>query len=358
MSPAATIPLLDLSAYYAAIDEGLPLVAHTAQALRPLLETADATLRKIGFLCIRGHRVSPHAVTGAQQTATQFFDLAPAQKDSVRAIRHRTRGFTPLGDHALGHTLARNGAAPPPPDLFERYRIGPFDLPDDDYTRSRRDTVFAPNVWPDEVLPAFRPVMSDYYRMMSALSRDLMQLFALTLGLPSTWFDTRIDREMSALVLNHYPAPLAAPAAGQMRATAHTDYGTLTIVAPTGAPGGLQVMTKTGAWEDVSVTPDTFVVNIGDLMAQWTNDRWVSTLHRVVNPEQGEAARSRRLSLVYFHQPNDDAVIECIPTCVDAAHPPRYAPVTAGEHIARKIGKHFEVTKASPAPSIGIHDGV
>src|SRR5690606_27722544 len=138
-------------------------------------------------------------------------------------------------------------------------------------------------------------------------------------------------REMSSLVVNHYPALTRPPLPGQMRASAHTDYGTLTIVAPSGATYGLQVMVR-GRWEDVAVTPDAFVVNIGDLMAQWTNDRWVSTLHRVVNPPQPVATQSRRLSLVYFHQPNDDAVVEPIATCVDADHPPRYAPVTAGEH--------------------------
>lgn len=343
MKPRTTVPLLDLSSYYEALAAEPLSALHDVQGLRPLLEETDAALRDIGFLCIRGHRVSPDVVARAQRTAMAFFDLDAAQKDAVRAIRHRTRGYTPLGDHALGYTMARDGAEPPPPDLFERYRIGPFDLPDDDYTRARRETVFAPNVWPDDVLPAFRVHLSDYYRAMSVLARDLMRLFALTLGLPATWFDTRIDREMSALVVNHYPALARPPVAGQMRASAHTDYGTLTIVAPSGAPRGLQVMAKGGTWEDVSVTPDTFVVNIGDLMAQWTNDRWVSTLHRVANPPEERAASSRRMSLVYFHQPNDDAVIESIPTCVDAAHPLRYAPVTAGEHIARKIRKHFEV---------------
>ena len=95
----------------------------------------------------------------------------------------------------------------------------------------------------------------------------------------------------------------------------------------------------------VSVTPGTFVVNIGDMMARWTNDRWVSTLHRVANPSESEAAASRRLSLVYFHQPNDDAIVATIPTCIDAEHPSRYEPIRAGEYITRKINRHFEVQR-------------
>ncbi len=161
------------------------------------------------------------------------------------------------------------------------------------------------------------------------------------------WFDSRVDREMSSLCLNHYPAPSGPPLPGQLRAGAHTDYGTLTIVAPTGEPGGLQVRVRGGDWEDVFVAPGTFVVNIGDMMAQWTNDRWVSTLHRVANPPLESRVPTRRLSLVYFHQPNPDALVECIPTCRDASRPPKYAPVTAGDYISRKINLHFQSYRAA-----------
>jgi isopenicillin N synthase-like dioxygenase len=347
------IPLIDLAPFY----EGAQ-----GAALQPLLAAVDAALRDIGFLCVRGHPVPVETIAETQRTAMAFFDLPPEVKARSLAVRHKTRGYTPLGDHNLGITRAAAGVRAAPPDAFERYRIGPMGLPDDDYTRARRDTVFAPNVWPGESLPAFEPTMAAYHRAMSGLSRDLLQVFALALGLPAAWFEPFVDREMSALVLNHYPAPIGPVPVGQMRASAHTDYGTLTIVAPTRAAGGLQVLRGRKAsegegadegsdWEDVAVEPGTFVVNIGDLMAQWTNDRWVSTLHRVVNPPQAEAAQSRRLSLVYFHQPNEDALIECLPTCVSAERPARYAPVTAGEHIGRKIRRHFDVAPAAGAPA-------
>ena len=86
--------------------------------------------------------------------------------------------------------------------------------------------------------------------------------------------------------------------------------------------------------------PGTFIVNLGDLMAEWTNDRWVSTLHRVINPPRDQALGSRRLSMAFFHQPNYDAVIECLPTCSDAGRPPRYGETTSGEHVWMKINKH------------------
>ncbi len=332
-----SIPLVDLSAWYAQPRDPL--------ALKELRAGVDRALCEIGFLCITGHPVPTVAILAAQEVARRFYDSPDAQKQTARALRHKTRGYTPLGDHSLSYSMKGEGERPPA-DLFERYRIGPFGFAEDAYHASRSEGAYAPNVWP-EFLPEFRSVLSDYYRGMSLLSRDLMRVFALTLGLDEHWFDAKIDREMSSLCLNHYPAPAGAPLPGQLRAGAHTDYGTLTIVAPTGEPGGLQVRVRGGGWEDVFVAPGTFVVNIGDMMAQWTNDRWVSTLHRVANPPANADVPTRRLSLVYFHQPNPDAVVECISTCCDAGHPPKYAPVTAGDYISRKINLHFQSYRAA-----------
>ena len=331
------VPLIDLSPYYAA--------RRDPAALKALVAQTDRALRDIGFLCIAGHPLSVSEVLATQREAIRFFDAPAAAKERARAIRHKTRGWTPLGDHSLAYSMTGTGERPPA-DLFERYRIGPFGFADDEYHRARADTAYAPNVWPVNN-PSFETRMSEYYTAMSGLARDLMRVFALALGLDERWFDGRIDRQMSSLCLNHYPALTAAPLPGQLRAGAHTDYGTLTIVAPTDAPGGLQVRTRDGKWSDVFVAPGTFVVNIGDMMAQWTNDRWVSTLHRVANPPAAAGARARRVSLVFFHQPNPDAVVECIPGCADAAHPPRYSPVTAGDYISRKINLHFQSYRAA-----------
>ncbi len=336
-----TVPLIDLSAYYAKPCDPL--------ALKALFSRVDRALCEIGFLCVTGHPVPTVAILAAQEVGRRFYDSPAEKKETARAIRHKTRGYTPLGDHSLAYSMKGEGEGKEergPADLFERYRIGPFDFPDDEYHRSRAEGAYAPNVWPEH-LPEFQSVLTDYYRGMSLLSRDLLRVFALTLGLEERWFDAKIDREMSSLCLNHYPAPAGPPLPGQLRAGAHTDYGTLTVVAPTGEPGGLQVRVRGGGWEDVFVAPGTFVVNIGDMMAQWTNDRWVSTLHRVANPPLESGVPTRRLSLVYFHQPNPDAVVECIPTCRDPAQQPKYAPVTAGDYISRKINLHFQSYRAA-----------
>jgi isopenicillin N synthase-like dioxygenase len=136
-----------------------------------------------------------------------------------------------------------------------------------------------------------------------------------------------------------YPSQVQPPEPGQMRAGAHSDYGSLTILRQEQRPGGLQVQNKAGEWVDVPAIPGAFVVNIGDLMMQWTNDLWVSTMHRVVNPPRDLAGDSDRISLVFFHQPNYDAMVSCLPSCATADKPAKYAPVSSGDHLSSKFVK-------------------
>jgi len=304
----------------------------------------DQACRDIGFLIIDGHGVDPAVTAAAFEAAFGFFDAPDAVKLSAVPPDGRVRGYTPMHRQALARSLEQDT----PPDLFERFRMGAFDLPDDDYHRQRVAGWFAPNVWPT-ARPDLRVALERYYRAMEDLAADLMRLFALALHLPEAYFQDKIDRHISSLCVNHYPAPCGPPLPEQWRAGAHTDYGSLTIVAPTVAPGCLQVRRRDGAWLEVQPQPGQFIVNIGDLMAQWTNDRWVSTLHRVGNPPPGSEASSRRLSLVFFHQPNDDAMVACLPSSLAAGEQPRYAPITSGEHLRLKITRQFVAPGATPA---------
>jgi isopenicillin N synthase-like dioxygenase len=164
----------------------------------------------------------------------------------------------------------------------------------------------------------------------------MMRIFGAALRLPEGYFDGVLARHFSILSCHHYPVLADAPLPGQLRTGAHTDYGAMTILAATDAQGGLEVRLPDGQWAAVQPRPGEFVVNLGDMMARWTNDRWASTLHRVVNPPVG-LAQSRRLSIGMFVHPNYDQSIACVPTCVAPGAQPRHAAITAGEHIKRKI---------------------
>ena len=200
-------------------------------------------------------------------------------------------------------------------------------------------------MWPEQ--PAeLRDVYTAYYQAMERLATAIMRAFALALDLRERFFADKIDRHISGIRVINYPDQPVAPPAGQLRAGAHSDYGALTILKSENVPGGLQVLNRAGDWVEVEPPQGAFVVNIGDLMMHWTNDRWTSTLHRVVNPPRDAALGSRRQSIVFFFQPNYDALIECLPSCTGPDHPPRYEPVTSGEHRLRKF-----LRRSRPRPS-------
>jgi isopenicillin N synthase-like dioxygenase len=178
-----------------------------------------------------------------------------------------------------------------------------------------------------------------YFEAMEGLSASLMQGFALALKLDEDWFAGKVDRHASSLRSLNYPALRGdlAPKPGQMRASAHTDYGVLTIL-KSGGPG-LQVKLRDGQWHDAPHVPEGFIINLGDLMCRWTNDKWLSTPHRVVVPDDlASKLGDRRQSLAYFCNLNMDADVQAIPTCVTADHPAKYPPTRAGEHLMAKHG--------------------
>jgi isopenicillin N synthase-like dioxygenase len=157
---------------------------------------------------------------------------------------------------------------------------------------------------------------------MDRLVVFLMRLAALALGVEERFFDDKVDRSIGTMRLNYYPRQLQPPAPGQLRAGAHTDYGSITILNGEDVPGGLQVRTRRGEWIDVRTPPEHFVINIGDLLMRWTNDRWLSNLHRVVNPPRADGGHAPRLSIAFFNHPNYDALIEGIAPPGEARHPP------------------------------------
>jgi len=309
-----TVPVIDLAPYRDRSDA--PGVARAI----------DRACREIGFLVVRGHGVPADLVERTRAAGRAFFDLPLAEKRRVaRPSPTVARGYIGMEEESVARSRDPSATAG---DLNESLMIGPVDSPDAAYAAAG-GVHFAPNLWPAE--PAdLRAVWSDYYRAMGGLAQTLMRLFALALGREENFFDPLIDRHISRLRVRNYPAPLTPPKPGQIRAGAHSDYGSLTILCTEDRPGGLQVCNAAGDWVDVPILADSFIVNIGDLLARWTNDAWVSTLHRVVNPPEDAGAASRRLSLVFFHNPNYDAPIENLTGGVA-----KYPPTTSGAHLAK-----------------------
>jgi len=171
-----------------------------------------------------------------------------------------------------------------------------------------------------------------------------LHLLAQSLALPADFFESYLTDPMPVLRLLHYPPTEQGLLAGQVGSGAHTDWGSITLLAQD-AVGGLQVQYE-GQWIDVPFVPDSFVVNMGDLMARWSNDRWRSALHRVLP----QPSQRHRYSAAYFFDIDYHAVVSALPACVDATHPARYAPITAGQHIVEM----YERTTVAAHDSDGI----
>lgn len=319
------IPVLDIGAARAG-DPGAR--ARAASAI-------DAVCRDSGFLVITGHGVDPALIERIHQVTLEMFAQPDAWKDEWQCdlSSPTLRGLfrTP------SYVSAAEGVetAPDLCELFTMNRLGepgvasPADLGD------AYETWSAPNLWPDR--PAgMRDVWMAYYAVMEDLATDLMRLFALALGMDEGFFDDKIDDHITNLCANWYPAVDGDPADGQYRKGPHSDWGSLTILYQDDT-GGLEVIDRrSGEWIDVPVIPGAYVVNIGDLMSVWTNDRWNSTKHRVRVPPAAQRSVAR-ISIPFFHTPNWSTVVECLPTCQSDERPSRYAPVTSGTYLLGKI---------------------
>ena len=323
------IPIIDISPYLAGDPEGKQSVA----------KQIDEACREVGFFMVVGHAVPQSLIDSIMDISWKFFEQDKTIKRKwASEFGNFRRGYMPVGGNTLSYTLDSQEA---PPDLLEAYTIGKFDLPDDAYHNSVRKSYFEKNIWP-ELPENFEEVLKRYYQAMEWVANKLMGAFALALDLEEDFFTDKIDKHITAMRLNHYPEPETDPLPGQLRAGAHTDYGSLTILLPTAAPGGLEVRLKDETWHPVNPIAglsSAFVVNLGDLMERWTNDCWVSTLHRVVPPARDRTLGSRRLSIAFFHQPNYDAVIDCIETCKPSGEKAKYPPITSGEHLSTKTTK-------------------
>lgn len=293
----------------------------SVQAIDEVAAQIDRAARHFGFFYVVGHSV-PSTLTAAMFDASRrFFALPEAEKRAIEIARSPSfRGYDPMGLQSLDPGK--------PADLKEGFNIGaPFAEGVDRISRRH-----SPNQWPSEAcVSGFRATAEAYFHALDGLGRHLMGLLAVALGLSRDYFEPSLTRSLSTLRLLHYPPQEVVVDPAEMGCGAHTDWGGLTLLAQDQV-GGLEVMGEQGIWHPVPHVPDSFVINLGDLVARWTNDLYRSTLHRVQNRVSGKD----RLSLPYFFEVNEDTVISALPGCASVDRPARYPVVSAGEHLMMK----------------------
>ena len=289
-------------------------------SLTKIVADVGAACRDVGFFYVVNHDVDKELIAEAFAQSHTFFALPVADKRKL-AIETigGNRGYSGLLHEALDPSRG--------PDLKEAFNIG-LDLAPDDLELAAGKPFRALNAWPE--LSGFRTTAVAYYNACAALGARLHRAFACDLGLKPDFFADKFDRPMATLRFLHYPVSsktVAAPSgAGE-----HTDYGNLTLLA-TDDVGGLEVRTRAGHWIEAPVVPGAFIVNIGDCLMRWTNDVYVSTPHRVVNRSARE-----RYSIAFFYDPNPNAMVETIPSCVGKGEVTRYAPILAADYLKMRL---------------------
>lgn len=323
MAASDTIPTIDLA----------PLRGGSVREKREVAKAIDAACMDTGFFLVTGHGVPAELIQSTRQRAIEFFAQPEAAKMKVqRPPAKISRGYNWLGDRSVAYSMGQVA----PPDIQEAFAFGPEGAEALAATVDKQSAqMYAPNIWPERP-DGFKTTMLAYREAMSGVASDVLRAMALALDTDESYFADKFDRQASVVRIIRYPAVRQQPLAGQLRAGAHTDYGCITFVRGDDTPGGLQVKHRNGGWIDVHIPANDFVCNIGDLMMRWSNDRWVSTLHRVAVPPP-EAAPSDRISLVFFQYPNPDTLIRCFESCAAAGE--KYPPVTVADHYLGKLMK-------------------
>jgi isopenicillin N synthase-like dioxygenase len=312
------VPIIDIGSFFNGTKEERERVA---------MQIGGAA-EDIGFFVVTNHGVPDHIIEDMWRETTNFFDTDVEEKSKLSKPQDEYPfGYTGFKGEVLSAGKAaekgdNSGGAPP--DLKEMFSLGPADP----------KAGFPERLWPDN--EKFSSAWTNYYDTLAELAANILRAFAISLKLPSEdYFDQFIGHHASALRAINYPHVDEEPVPGQLRASAHTDYGTITIL-KADAPG-LQVSKDKDppSWIDVPYVEGAFIINLGDLMKRWTNDRWLSTLHQVVNPDHGDSCWSggstRRQSVAFFHNLDKDAVVENL-----MPEQALYDPIVAGDFLMKK----------------------
>lgn len=310
---AAFIPVIDI----APLRDG-----SNSEAVGRALHQAS---QSAGFIYVRGHGISADALAAAREEALEFFRRPPEAKESVR-VSDAHRGWLAPGGARMDDDAR--------PDLKESFIWGWQDAaggtPADHPLRGA-------NRWPDTA-PGLQSAAMGWFDGAHDVARHLMRGFALGLGLAPDFFLRTDSRPLSRASFVYYPPQLSSAGPEQFGVGPHTDFGVLTVLAQDDV-GGLQVQDLNGDWVAAPPIPETLVVNVGDLLARWTNDEYRSTPHRVVN-----ASGRKRLSLVLAYDPDPDTIIDpraVFGESVGSSHDP----ITCGDYLTARFARAFAYRK-------------
>ena len=285
--------------------------------------------REYGFFYLTGHGVAREAIDNGFRAARDLFALPLEKRMACRSqSRNQNRGYQPMFDTKRGANE---------PDVKESFDMG-YPLAADDPDLLAGLPFHALNAWPED--PCFQVRVENLYFAMLEAGRNVLRAMAVSLGADENFFVGRCVKPSTNLRLFHYP-PQPADAGSGIGASAHTDKGIITLLL-NDANGGLGVQAASGEWIDVPPNPEAIIINVGDLMTRWTNGRFRSALHRVINKGGNE-----RYSIPQFHHPDFRAVVD--PRDLPDAGTPQYEPVVAGEHVASSFKAERASWKQSPS---------
>ena len=314
MSPALPVVHLD------GLEPGSPRAPGTAAQL-------DDAFRRIGFCYVADTGLDP-ALVEAVFDASRRFHALPEEARQAIAINRFHRGYiAPKSSVIRSSSVARVTRPNLSESFMAMHEVDPGD-------RAFGRPLQGPNQWPDG-LPGFREAVTAYQAAMSGFARRFTRLLALALDLPETYFDPHFVRPTTWLRLVHYPPEPPGTPPDQYGAAPHTDYGFITFLAQD-EQGGLEVRARGGDWVAAPPLPGAFVVNVADMLARWTNDRWTSTPHRVRNTSGRD-----RYSVPFFWDTDMESEIACLPTCRGPDDPPRYEPVRYGGYVLERLDRNY-----------------
>ncbi|MGA1597818.1 MAG: isopenicillin N synthase family dioxygenase [bacterium] len=299
----------------------IPIVDFASSPEVVARQAHDAYTR-IGFMYAANLLSDANALEHTFSEARKFFDLPDEEKQACGwSSEASNRGYTAVEQENVDPDA--------PGDLKEAYNMG------------KEGNTEHPNPWPSS-RPQFREAMVAFHETCLQMSFQVLAAFEQALELPPGFFKARHDvGDSNILRVLHYPAvsSLDTLKPGQLRAGAHTDYGTITLLMQDDV-GGLEVRSREGEWIPAPMIPGTVIVNSGDLLARWTNDVFCSTPHRVVLPQTPEQNRSRQ-SLAFFCHPNFDAEVRCIESCARPDQPAKYPSIGAGEYLLWRLSQSY-----------------